>query len=423
MAGVTQDELGQAKLLGREVAENFHASNRRLHFVKSAGVGRHGGALLLQENDEDGQLLRKIIIKYSLGDRAHDQRTNPDDDLINEFKWLEQLRGAEHIAQLLDMAETSFQLRLPGTSSRESADNVPALARWLGRLNVQGQTPPTFALEYIGGGTLNRFRDRLGDEGQWIPNRMLWQIWLCMLRQCVAMAFPPNLPDSNWDGKIRREVIPPRKKFYGLTQNSSHLDNFLFDIPENSEPGDLEHKMGVPRLKSELIDFGRGEIDSDRSLVLDRLGSCYNMIGAASVSMSCYVFMEHLDLIRQQALTLICNPFEDESDLDCLDTAKAVVYTYNDSRFPHRTRRVFTCAPEAMREHEMMDRDLRDWICRCLARDFDSIPLLEDALQAAEDAVATRGPFDNLELAGLMEVDETDEYIREVVQRTILNPS
>jgi hypothetical protein len=73
-----------------------------------------------------------------------------------------------------------------------------------------------------------------------------------VIRQCIAMAFPPDIPPELYNGQIERERIIADKEYYTLTQNSSHIDNFLFG-PESSLSPDTDHDPGVPVVKVSSI--------------------------------------------------------------------------------------------------------------------------------------------------------------------------
>ncbi|RYP60317.1 hypothetical protein DL770_010015 [Monosporascus sp. CRB-9-2] len=88
--------------LADEVASYFRG-NPRLRYIEPAGIGRHGGVLLLRENDDRGRMKRRLVIKYSLNPKE-------DDALRNEHRWLKRLRGAEHIGQLVELADASLEL-------------------------------------------------------------------------------------------------------------------------------------------------------------------------------------------------------------------------------------------------------------------------------------------------------------------------
>ncbi|KAI0845462.1 hypothetical protein F5Y00DRAFT_265557 [Daldinia vernicosa] len=168
----------------------YFTPNQNLLYRGVAGIGRHGGAIIFL--DKRRQPPRRIVVKYSLSDEA-------DWDLRNEARCLELLRGAEHIGQIIPLAEAN--LNVSGTGKR-----------------------PTLALDYI-------------------PY---------VVRQVLAMAFPP---EGGPDEPLRQEVFHPHMPL-GLMQNSAHGNNVII----GDLTSDLEHSI-VPVFK--LIDFGRGEIIPD----------------------------------------------------------------------------------------------------------------------------------------------------------------
>lgn len=155
-------------------------------------------AAVLLEEKGDGRLFRKLVIKYSLGALASDVESNADDDLRNEYRWLEMLRGAEHIVQLVPFADCS--LNLPGISNGEDTfeDSLEKMAAIDETQENEGETSargakltkqplsvrkcPTFALEYLPYGTFLQFSKRLVPYAQLVPNRVMWRIWLCSKR-------------------------------------------------------------------------------------------------------------------------------------------------------------------------------------------------------------------------------------------------
>lgn len=98
-----QQEAARSRQQADEVARYFTRSER-LQYIAPAGLGRHGGCLLLRELDDDGAVARRLVVKYSLNEKE-------DDDLRNEYRWLQRMRGAEHIGQLIELAEASLELR------------------------------------------------------------------------------------------------------------------------------------------------------------------------------------------------------------------------------------------------------------------------------------------------------------------------
>ncbi|KAI0107218.1 hypothetical protein GGR51DRAFT_571160 [Nemania sp. FL0031] len=386
---------------GRQVADYF-LNNPDISFVGFAGIGRHGGALILEEKKGD-QSSRKLIVKYSLGDLPTDISSDADQQLRNEYRWLQMLQGAEHIVQLIPFADCS--MNLPGISNGERTveqtledliirDQVQAER---GETSVnrgkiakepsRGRKCPTFALEYLPNGTLFLLSEKLVLTGDTIPNRILWKIWLCMVRQCVAMAFPPNRAPEVYNGQMKREQIYPDREQFPLTQNSSHLENFLFGLAPAQAP-DADHGPCVPVTK--LIDFGRGRIENIAAYEQDlrnayECGSKINLWGAAHALMM--VILVHLN----------------EELLDMEEVP--VIYQYTEKA---QIQQILTKAPHALRETTIIDVRLRDRLVRCLASNLNNCPSLEEALNEAETQVANRDSIN---------ISESDDSITRFVEK------
>jgi len=228
----------ELKSLGREVAGYFTADSR-YKFIGFAGMGRHGGALILSVRDTPGKAKRRIVIKYSFGALTLDRHSNADEDLRNEYKWLRRLQGCEHIVQLIPMADCS--INIPGTSNGDQTARKPPsgwrrIRRFLsfgwrraaehpddgqeGVVPAENRRCPTFAIEWLpllvtsqvmivslfslanlsfisiqhspsrqesyllirlmSRGTTKQFMERLiHNDYHVIPNRVLWKVWLC----------------------------------------------------------------------------------------------------------------------------------------------------------------------------------------------------------------------------------------------------
>ncbi|KAI1325118.1 hypothetical protein F5Y16DRAFT_423341 [Xylariaceae sp. FL0255] len=485
---LTDAAIQRARDVGQGVI-TFFSRYPTLVYQREAGIGRHGGALVFAENHPNGELRRRIVVKYSLGAGATDLRTNADDDLRNEYTWLTILRGAEHIVQLitLDTATTG----LPGIpvdtntnvgndkddntgggndNNNKQDDNqqddgngdnnnddgdvsdgsIGGVALGLGLLGLGGRgrgrggvggsgssgsnsgklsfslafsgkgggnggggvppssilptlSTPTFVMEFLEGGTLNTFRERLRKDNQLIPNRLAWRIWLCMVRQCIAMAFPPYPDDPS---AIVRERLPAGGVPYDtITQCSTHLNNYVFGS-HNPVDANFEHDPNMPTLK--LIDFGRGmreDPEQWEGLEPDstHCGSRVNV---------CNTAVAFSDLINIGASS---------AELEVEVDGNAQPYYYKRA-MGVSDGECYTIAPRVMRENEMIERSLRDLICRCMNPNADDVPTLWTVHAATETAVMNGLPSDNLDLQAKMGVQETDEYIANFIQRYILNP-
>ncbi|KAH9904274.1 hypothetical protein F4778DRAFT_780245 [Xylariomycetidae sp. FL2044] len=412
---VAQQQAREAefKRIGDEAA-SFFTSAPRLKHVGYAGLGRHGGALLFNEVDASGARLRRMVIKYSFGGGGND---DADEHLRNEFRWLQALRGAEHIVQLLRLDEANPPIELPGLAEgvrdllapggplapddpaadqerwatvwRRARDRVALLvmacfggpddaeldAPLLAPSPPAPATPPR---EYLENGVVRTFVERLKKARQRVPNRFYWYLWLCLLRQCIAMNSPPN---KGWDTPVERERLkqgPP----YRLTQNSRHLDNIMFGSPA---PDDLEHGM-IPVLK--LIDFGRGRIRDDRP---DDPG----LANRININDSAWKMV--------RIIGAMWNDNEHERVVDDED-----MYLYQMRREDGRRMQFPSDAPTRLAQHARLDRDLRDDLVRCYSRDPDVFPPLDYLLRRAEAAVARGGQ---------------EAVIRDIVQRFIYEPN
>jgi hypothetical protein len=197
--------------------------------------------LILSEKSSEGEVLRKMVIKYSYGHLSRDTFSDADGHLRNEYHLLERLRGAEHIVQLVPMADCSIDLPgmaqgeddPEGSSPRPQNQGAAASDGSQPPTAPEGRRCPTFALEFLPGlalsdsftlgltyfrggrscllgnilllqlrtrkpplgvyerweitntrvwdrGTLEKFLERCVEkQKQWIPNRILWRIWLC----------------------------------------------------------------------------------------------------------------------------------------------------------------------------------------------------------------------------------------------------
>ncbi|KAI0485444.1 hypothetical protein F4859DRAFT_511643 [Xylaria cf. heliscus] len=408
--------------MGLQVAAYF-TQNPKYHFLDFAGLGRHGGALVLAElsDREPPGVERMLVIKYSYGALVVDNDANADGDadLRNEYYWLRRLRGAEHIVQLVEMEDCD--INLPGISDGQSSyddsvrnlrDTEAAAAAAAGGDGGGAPLPlprrcPTFALEYLIWGTLRTFHKRIVDGGvTWLPSRLLWQLWLCMVRQCVAMAFPPDVPEDDYvEGLTIREIIKDQP-FFQLTQNSPHFANFVFSsavaIPGN------EHEPRLPVMK--LIDFGRGR-EEPYSRAERKLPSApAEFASRANLFMAAASFME-----------MCCLYAGPGADFDMMTTEVQYFYTHTDGT----VKRAQTQAPFVLRNNNLIDPQLRHLLVRILAYSSDGILSLPEVL-AETEAASNKGPDDPslITPAGMAAgVSETDETIKDIMQRYMYNAS
>ncbi|CAJ2501835.1 Uu.00g046880.m01.CDS01 [Anthostomella pinea] len=186
---------------------------------------------------------QRLILKTDKG-FAKEATSPPDTDWVNEKRWLGALRLAKHVVYLVVPAGDPFAAIFEAAPSwrRDRED-------WL-------------FLEFGENGTLLDFCIRCsGQKMKTLPNRMLWRLLMCLVRMCIAMAWPPPIPAGTTNPQHILEVAgaPPPGL---LVHNDVHSGNVMFG---SLVPGEVEHDL-TPVVK--LIDFGNSQehIDSIEEL-------------------------------------------------------------------------------------------------------------------------------------------------------------
>ncbi|KAK6840924.1 hypothetical protein PG987_001784 [Apiospora arundinis] len=103
-------------------------------------------------------------------------------------------------------------------------------------------------LEYLEHGTLLRFVDMCIELQLYqIPNRLAWRFFLCLIRTCVGMAYPPSfrMAGASW------EVVQPNAAPEDHIHGDMHSGNVMIT-------GNQYHDLGI-MLK--LVDFGAWETE------------------------------------------------------------------------------------------------------------------------------------------------------------------
>ncbi|CAJ2513050.1 Uu.00g011690.m01.CDS01 [Anthostomella pinea] len=213
-----------------QLKEYFEKDSRNFKLEKPRpnrdflGRGGFGITYLFREEQEDGTLKRKFVVKFAT--RSTEGTSN---EMQTEIRIAKKLYGALHIAQpIVDEGEMRKLDNLP-----ENADKLFSLL---------------LCTEFLPNGTLFTFRMKAMNAEQPIPNRILWMIFLCLVRMVIAMANPP-------DRGYRAETAAPQLEelaepgYYqiehGDLNNPSNLVFGDFDI--------IEHNL-VPIVK--CLDFG-----------------------------------------------------------------------------------------------------------------------------------------------------------------------
>ncbi|KAK2610069.1 hypothetical protein N8I77_003526 [Diaporthe amygdali] len=205
--------------------------------VKILGYGGQGVACLVAVTDRQGTT-RQAVMKMSIGD--DDWST---EDLSTEKNWQVSLMRAMHVVQLIKWST----LRGRATTPEDvQVDNNPRL----------------YFMELMKNGDLHEVIGRAGTSGQKLPNKLLWKIFACLIRGCIAMRYPPKLrriisqTQADWVSDEGPDILEEVPADPGV-RTARDYDLVHFDLdPKNIFIGDFDsqgHEY-VPRLK--VADLG-----------------------------------------------------------------------------------------------------------------------------------------------------------------------
>ncbi|RYO98409.1 hypothetical protein DL763_002248 [Monosporascus cannonballus] len=361
-----------AKLVVQDIY-NLFEFDPNFEYEHILGQGRNGVACVVRER-EDGQFRRRIVVK----------RPTAKDPFI-----------ADKVRKELQILK-SWMISPPGN------DDPSEL---IGQL-FEG---PILITEHLDSGSLKRFINRALKVDYQIPNRVLWRIFLCPL------AFPPGdernehlVPETMW--RTRSSKTPRNRVLVNQTQYLQILHNDLHD--ENVVFGDLdlvawsiEHRM-VPILK--MIDFGSAEkFDFGSDELKDRSASHPNEGNVFDIGR-----LMHNIITKQTGATLL--PYGDPDDED-----KTVKVDLDDGASFKSFAKALYPSAEIARPYPSLDRKLRLLIARCVcARDAAAQqPSIKELLEAADDAVRTRGA----DFYANDNQSETDANITVIIQDLMLD--
>ncbi|KAI1642266.1 kinase-like domain-containing protein [Daldinia loculata] len=215
----------------------FFDSSNKFHFRGLLGNGGQGSIYKIQyvELNKNNSLSRRLVVKVADPFRGSDVEGVTKEKMI-----LEALRYCQHIVSTID-----------------SPDDPLASAQYLGWAWI--------FLEEMENGTLTSFMQRAKGAGfASLPNRMLWRIFLCMIRACIDMAWPSSSSDS--DEQTMQFLDEPT----GLAHNDIHGGNLMFGPPADG----LEHAVS-PILK--LLDFGIAQVIHSRDFASAATGEQRNI--------------------------------------------------------------------------------------------------------------------------------------------------
>ncbi|KAI1479981.1 kinase-like domain-containing protein [Daldinia eschscholtzii] len=340
-----------------ELRSHFAVQHHKFVFGRLLGRGAFGLAFSLIEKLSHNRT-RRLVVKRSLKPRG-------EDDLRNEIEWLKTLRGAEHVVRLL----ASHDEPHPTTYYRRDRKRLLRRQTALDK-SLEGFTGPIAVIEYLENGDLARLYKRLVGRDHLLPNRVIWSFFLCLIRACVGLAYPPN---GSEDDPNQLETIP---KDGTQPSRIEHADLSAANIMIGTAGGGFQEHDVIPPLK--FIDFGRtregfkGIPDNIRGI----LRIMVNLIARKEVRISAWI-----------------------TEYQGFETrATEFLHHGNGANYP------------------TLDDEIRDFLARCLAWEEADRMSLQDMLRIAENAVRTKTAAAYPDGTG-----ETDEAIRDLVQQFIYN--
>ncbi|KAI1416674.1 kinase-like protein [Hypoxylon sp. FL1857] len=319
-----------------EILRKYFSSDGRFEFVGLVAHGYFGSASRVKYTDRNGKTSQFLVKKAF---------KNPDglEALNNEKNYLRRLRGAMHIVQTLNIADNPLEISpmIDSTGARlPNIDNQWIVMEWL---------------EY---GTIGDFIKKARNRRiTQLPNRLLWRLFLCLIRGCIAMAWPPHRIDD----EVEIETIDPHAQASNVVHNDLHTGNVLLTEP----PLDEEHTIS-PLVK--IIDFGlAGQwtwADGPSSAVQNNIWQMGKMMVAL------IILWLPWDVSNKGGAVFTKVPGGPEIETDARPILPST-------------------GPSA--EYPNLDPDLRTLVCSCLATRHDDRPTISELLDTVLEAVRTRG--------------------------------
>ncbi|RYP04777.1 hypothetical protein DL765_010064 [Monosporascus sp. GIB2] len=326
-----------------------------------------GGALLFNERGPDGGFMRQIIVKYF-------DPGNDSGEPISELQILDALRGAERL----------FTFRSSGSESLGNA----------------------LILEYIGHGTLHASILRFLEKRRRIPERLIWGVFLCLTRACVAMRYPAGLPQG---ALLYRELMPAPGQTgpINIQHNDMHLENILIG---DTNMYDMEHRFS-PQTK--LIDFGYARTHA----VIPALENL-QLAGPGMAPGGQNNPAEDTPSSQK-------NIYDVATNIQDLATMLRVVHTYSQlvtvNTGPNNSAVIMTDAGVTVLQAAPITDTLRHLLFRCLAKNAADRPPLREVVQICERQVYYMNEWSYRNLPAEAWVYETDHAIWDALNDIVLN--
>ncbi|KAJ9144545.1 hypothetical protein NKR23_g5943 [Pleurostoma richardsiae] len=222
-----------------ELNRSFHQA--RCSIVKTLGVGGNGIAALIELTNLGGAVQRYVI----KGDVNHGSGAT-----AGEARWYRKVAGAKHI-----LRRVRFR-HLPMSRVVQNPDGPPvpqdnsgqALLEMVQLRKALDDNESLLLLEYMERGNLEQWISKMAarPNGRF-PNRVLWLIFRCLIKGCLALAYPGlfNVYNANPD----QYEIPDETETPAPDPPTNPLVHFDLDPLNVMVSGFDESHMLVPVVK------------------------------------------------------------------------------------------------------------------------------------------------------------------------------
>lgn len=170
----------------------------------SSGLAAH--AWIVQHRRQANEPWQKMVLKTPSAERMS-VSYGKDGQFEDERQLLDRVRS-RHIMKLIQFGDGEDPLAQDGPRDE--------LGQWI-------------YLEYLQNGTLTNFMEKCAKEA-YVPNRLLWRIFMCLIRACVALSYVPDGPPvDRYDEN--EEVCALTDSSIGYSHDDLHCDNSACPFP------------------------------------------------------------------------------------------------------------------------------------------------------------------------------------------------
>ncbi|TRX95559.1 hypothetical protein FHL15_003517 [Xylaria flabelliformis] len=186
---------GRVRARRRELADYF--GQQRYAMQRILGAGGNGIAIHFRDQGPHGVVPgRDFVVKVALEGWQ-------SDELVIEKRMMKKVKGSAHCVQVFEPQDIGLPEEEPTILPLQEIDS-----------STDGDSSGNESLSRAENGNLADLLTKLNEHEREdgftyrIPNRVLWGFWLCLIRACIAMEYPP------------RKFHPLRKKPQPTTQNA-----------------------------------------------------------------------------------------------------------------------------------------------------------------------------------------------------------